>query len=96
MIEYIYNAIRATAGEDICICAKITDDSGEPITANAHIMLYDGESMLGMYMGAYDAEGAVWEFVIPSTATSGLKGRYSYCICVSNSSICFKQPLYLV
>lgn len=31
MIEYLYNAIRATTGDDITITADITDDNGKYI-----------------------------------------------------------------
>ena len=33
MVEYIYDAIKATAGEDITIAASITDDNNQPITS---------------------------------------------------------------
>lgn len=94
MIEYLYNAVRATAGEDITIAADITDDSGEDIKEACHIMLYDDLQLLGMYNGIYNGE--VWEFTIPANITSGRIGRYWYCICVNNNSLCFKQPIYLI
>lgn len=95
MIEYLHNAVRATAGEDICICAKITDDSGIAIeNGHCHVMLYDDLSLLATVDGAC-IDGA-WEYVIPADVTKGLCGRYWYCICVENSSLCFKQPIYLI
>lgn len=94
MIEYLHDAIRATAGEEICICAEITDNKGTAITENCHIMLYDSLSLLVTVMGVYDGE--VWYFDIPADITAGLKGRYWYCICADNTSLCFKQPIYLI
>ena len=92
MIEYLYNAIRATAGEDVCVCSRITDDSGNVINNHAHLMLYDDLLLLDTVDGSFD--GKYWDFVIPGEITRGLKGRYWYCICVENSSLCFKQPIY--
>ena len=95
MIEYLHSAIRATAGEDICICAKITDDEGAAIdNAHCHVMLYDDLSLLATVDGAC-VDGA-WEYIIPADVTRGLHGRFWYCICVDNTSLCFKQPIYLI
>lgn len=95
MIEYLYNAIRATAGENITITANITDEAGEPITKGYHISLYDDEKMLETVDGNY-FEG-LWEFTIPAEATTNLIGRYWYCICDNeHTKLNFKQPLYLV
>ena len=94
MIEYLDTAIRATAGEDICICAEITDSENNPVTENCHIMLYDNLSLLATINGVFDGE--LWSFDIPANTTAGLKGRYWYCICADMESLCFKQPLYLI
>lgn len=93
MIEFLYNAIRATAGENIVIAAKITDEDGANITESCHVMLYDDLILLATVDGTFD--GDEWEFVIPADVTSGRIGRYWYCICANNNSLCFKQPLYL-
>lgn len=94
MIEYLFNAIRATAGEDICICAKITDDNGTPIDAGCALRFYDDEGMLARVEGTLT--GDVWSFTIPKEKTEGLKGRYWYCFCDGEKTLCFKQALYLV
>lgn len=93
MIEYIYDAIRATAGSDIIIAAEITEDNGECITEGCTLILYIDEKMLE-YNGALN--NGMWEFIIPASATSGLKGRYWYCIKHNGNQLCFKQPIYLV
>lgn len=95
MIEYLHDAIRATAGQDICVCAKITDDDGELITNVCSLMLHDDDNMLVSAPGFLDEEG-VWEFTIPAEATANLSGRFWYCICCDNTNLCFKQPIYLV
>ena len=94
MIEYLYDCIRATAGQDICICAVITDDDGNIISDGCGLMLHDNENMLIKVNGAFDGE--VWSFTIPADATSGLNGRYWYCICRHNTNLCFKTPIYLM
>lgn len=94
MIEYLYDCIRATAGQDICICANITDDFGECITAPCSLMLHDDEDLIASVVGVLIDD--VWEFVIPANATANLHGRFWYCICCGNTNLCFKQPIYLV
>lgn len=92
MIEYLYDCIRATAGQDICICAVITDDAGDPITSGCSLMLHDNEDMLVKINGVYDGEA--WSFDVPAEDTKELKGRYWYCICKDNTNLCFKTPIY--
>lgn len=94
MIEYLYDCIRATAGQEICICAQITDDDGTAITEGCGLMLHDDEAMLIKVNGV--CNGEEWSFIIPAEATAGLKGRHWYCICKGDASLCFKEPIYLV
>jgi hypothetical protein len=96
MVEYIYNAIRATAGEDITITARITYDNGDSITSDCHVMLFDNEELLTTVDGTFDATEEVWEFTIPAEATKHLSGRYWYRICSKLGSLCFKEPIYLI
>ena len=94
MIEYLYNAVRATAGEDICICAKITDDFGECVTDTCSLMLHDDKDLIVSVEGELLDEA--WDFVIPANVTANLHGRFWYCICCGNTNLCFKQPIYLI
>ena len=96
MIEYLYNAIKATAGEEITITAKITNDDGVCITSHCHLMLYDNEELLITVHGTFVEAEEVWEFTIPAEATKYLSGRYWYCICGKLGSLCFKEPIYLI
>lgn len=95
MIEYLYNAVRATANQDITLTAILTDTDNQPIESGCSVMLHDDTSMLGMYEGDY-LENGIWSFTIPAAATTGRSGRYWYCICEKGSNLCFKQPIYLV
>lgn len=93
-LEYLYDAVKATAGQDICICAVITDDEGTALTEGCGLMLHDDEKMLIRVDGVYNND--MWSFVIPPEATVGMKGRYWYCICQGDSNLCFKTPIYLI
>lgn len=97
MIEYLYNAIRATAGKQICICAKVVGLDEELITDECSIMLHDIDgSLLYSTIGTYLAETEIWQFDIPADITKGLKGRYWYCLCHKDEDLCFKEPIYFV
>lgn len=93
MIEYLFNTIRATAGDVAAVSAVITDDNGTPITSGCEFMLHDcDENLLKTVMGDYkDGE---WTFHVP---TEGLpKGKYFYCICMDGEKLCFHQRMYLI
>lgn len=97
MVEYLYNCIRATAGDDIGISAIIETEAGEPITEHCHIMLFDKDNeLLHTLDGQYLEELGTWQFTIPGELTAGKTGRYWYRICTSQESLCFKQPIYFV
>ena len=92
-IEYLYNCIRCTSGEDINICAIITDDEGVNVTDSCWLTLSDNEKEITKVYGAFDGEQ--WSFTIPSDVTAGLKGRLWYEIGRNFESISFKAPIYL-
>lgn len=96
MIEYLYDTIRATAGDNVELAAKIQTASGEPVTDNCHIMLFDkDDNLLGTYHGDYiGGSKEYWQFTIPAEITAGKIGRYWYRICTPEASLCFKQPIY--
>lgn len=94
MIEYLYDAIRATAGEDIIISAKITDDSGEHIDEICNLKLFNNNEVISDVPGVYNGE--LWDFTIPAADTANLSGRYFYSICHRGNSISFKEPIYLI
>ena len=94
MIEYIYNAIRATAGEDIPITAKITDDAGA-VVEGCMLSLFDKDSTTKLVTVAGTTTAGLTEFNIAGADTAGLCGRYWYCICnCDGESLNFKLPIY--
>lgn len=95
MIEYLYNAVRATAGEEINISAIITDNSGASVTENCGITFYGDEKTTAI-SGIYYEDLKQWAFIIPADITEGLNGRYFYTIWQGGKDLCFKQPLYLM
>lgn len=94
MIEYLYDAIRATAGEAITIAAEITNENGDCITEQCGLMLSDDNGLIVKVNGSLVND--TWNFIISAEATANLHGRYWYCICKNNKSLCFKQPIYLI
>lgn len=96
MIEYLYDAIRAVAGQEIAVAAVITDDDGYYITEDCSFTIHTDEGELYSTPGYYVGETSEWLFNVPAVVTKGLKGRYWYCIRHKGSNICFKQPLYLI
>lgn len=95
-IEYLYNCIRATAGQDIEIAARITEDSGEAINDSCGLMLYSEDEMITKVDGELVSNEGYWRFILPAEITKGLIGRYYYSIYHNDKTLCFKQPLYLV
>lgn len=94
MIEYLYDCIRANAGQEITVSAKLTNDDGSLITENCFLNLYDPD---GEHF--YSTPGTLieelWIFSVPANITEGRKGRHWYCIGHNGSSLCFKEPIYL-
>lgn len=94
MIEYIYDAIRARAGEDITITAKLTDNEGNIIRDTCYLRLSDNDKNFIAKVKGVIVEDVV-NFTIPADATANLIGRYWYCIGDEDTSYCFRQPIYL-
>lgn len=95
MIEYFYDAIKASAGKEICIAARVSTENGTTLTDQCHLTLSreDGSTVVSVVGSLLDD---AWQFVIPADATEGLRGRFWYCICTNDADLCFKQPFYLV
>lgn len=96
MIEYLYNAIRATAGTPITIAAIITDDADSPIEEGCSLVLHNDSEMIAMVEGVYNSDLATWEFTLEPEITADLCGRFWYCIKHNDEMLCFKEPIYLV
>lgn len=93
MIEYLYDAIRATAGTDITIAAEIAEEDGENITENCKLVLFLDDKQIEID-GELKAD--IYNFTIPASYTTGIMGRYWYCFKSNGNMLCFKQPIYLV
>jgi hypothetical protein len=95
MVDYIYDLIKATSGEDIEISAKITDEAGTTITSGCGLRIFDkDETFMFRIEGTY--AGEMWSFTIPGELTKGLKGKYWYCMCQDGKALSFREPFYLV
>lgn len=93
--EYLYSALRATAGEDITINAIVTDEEGKAITEGCGLMIIDkGSNVIAKVAGTF--EGDSWLFAIPADATKGLTGRHYYRVTKGDTSLCFPTPIYFV
>lgn len=94
MVEYLYNAIRATAGVDNVIAAIVTEESGAPITAGVQLVLHTSDTEMITFEG--DCLDNTWTFIIPAEFTKDLKRRCWYCFKHNSDQLCFKQPIYFV
>jgi hypothetical protein len=98
LIEYLYDTIRATAGETITLTAMVTDNDGVCVEDPCSIMIHDDNELLfmvdGTLFGDEVLEEKVWLFTIPSELTQDLNGRYWYCVCCGETRLCFKHPIY--
>lgn len=94
-VEYLYDCICLTAGQDTGISATITDGDDEPITTGCSMVLYteDDEAIITVD-GRYIAELGSWQFNIKAADTLNLNGRYFYAILHDGQSMCFKTPIY--
>lgn len=75
MIEYLYDRIRALAGNDLIISAAITDSDGKDIASDVSLVLHDKdrETMLYSVAGTYDKEIKETTFTILKEITEGNK-----------------------
>ena len=95
-LNYLYDAILASKGEETIISAIITDDDNVVIPDGCALRLYDKDCdcMLHRVEGAFDGEQ--WTFTLSKEQTAELSGRYFYCICRYGNSLCLKQPIYFM
>lgn len=97
MIEYLYDAIRADAGQELVVSATITTDDSQPLTSGCSFCLYNDKGEVQEVQGSFNTNTSEWNFVVPERVMQELPtGRYWYCIKFNNQSLSFKQPLYLV
>ena len=92
MIEYLYDAIRATAGADMNIVARVSED-GETLEGTCFALHIDDEHMVVVEGELIDG---VYQFTVPAEITANLSGRYWYCFMKEHKPLCFKEPIYFV
>lgn len=94
MVEYLYDAIRATAGVDVTIAAEVTDEIGNVITDGCSFVLHIDDNKMISITG--ECVEGIFAFTIPADITKDLKGRHWYCVKHDDEQLCFKQPIYFV
>ena len=92
MVEYLYDAIKASRGADAVIMAKVSD-GGVPITEGVRLGIYD-EALIVEVAGVYMDNA--WVFEVPAEVTKKLSGRYFYDIFTDETTYSFKQPIYFI
>lgn len=93
-IEYLHDCIRASSGEAVGVSSTLLGDLAQGVTAESTLELWGGSEIL--YKAKATAHGDHYIFTIPEEITLNLHGRYFYTISDNNSSLCFRQPIYLI
>lgn len=88
MIEFLYDAIRLSYGEEIILQVCLYDDEDQEITEGNAVLQIGNKDIQGYY------DDECWNFLIPSTI--GLKGRYFYRVICDNVVFNFDAPIYFV
>ena len=96
MIEYLYDAVRASDGEDVTITATIRENDGTTITDGCALRIFDeGGALIEEVDGTYytDVERWAFKFTFP---THKARARYFYTIAHNGEDINFKVRIYVV
>ena len=98
MVDYLYDVIKAVAGEELQIAAIITDENGVDISEGCALVLSFGQHAEphAKFDGTFTTcnEGSFWSFVVPAAATKG-EHKLWYKIMKGEESLSFYRPLYL-
>lgn len=69
MVDYLYDVIKAVAGEELQIAAVITDENGADINKGCVLVLAFGQhaEQHAKFDGTFTAsnKGGFWSFVVP-------------------------------
>ena len=96
MIEYLYDAVRASDGEDMTITATIRDNDGTTITDGCALRIFDeGGALIEEVGGTYYAGVERWEFKF-TFPTHKARARYFYTIAHNGEDINFEARIYVV
>ena len=98
MVDYLYDVIKAVAGEELQIAAIITDENGADIDKGCALVLAFGQHAEphAKFDGTFTTSnaGGIWSFVVPAAATKG-EHKLWYKIMKDGESLSFYRPLYL-
>ena len=96
MIEYLYDAVRASDGEDMTITATIRDNDGTTITDGCALRIFDeGGALIEEVDGTYYTDVGKWAFKF-TFPTHKARARYFYTIAHNGEDINFKARIYVV
>ena len=98
MVDYLYDVIKAVAGEELQIAAVITDENGADVSEGCVLVLAFGQHAEphAQFDGTFTAsnKGGFWSFVVPAAATKGERKLW-YKVMKDGESLSFYRPLYL-
>ena len=96
MIEYLYDAVRTSDGEDMKITATIRDTDGTTITDGCALRIFDeGGALIEEVDGTYYTDVGKWAFKF-TFPTHKARARYFYTIAHNGEDMNFKARIYLV
>lgn len=96
MIEYLYDAVRTSDGEDMTIAATIRENDGTIITDGCALRIFDeGGALIEEIGGTYYTDAEKWEFRFTFPAHNP-RARYFYTIAHNGEDINFKARIYVV
>ncbi len=96
MIEYLYDAVRTSDGEDVTITATIRENDGTTITDGCALRIFDEDgALIDEVNGTYYTDVGRWafKFTFPTHKT---RARYFYTIAHNGEDINFKARIYVV
>ena len=96
MIEYLYDAVRTSDGEDMTITATIRDNDGTTITDGCALRIFDeGGALIEEVDGTYYTDVGKWAFKF-TFPTHKARARYFYTIAHNGEDMNFKARIYVV
>ena len=96
MIEYLYDAVRTSDGEDMTITATIRDIDGTTITDGCALRIFDEDgALIEEVNGTYYTDVGKWGFKF-TFPTHKARARYFYTIAHNGEDMNFKARIYLV
>ena len=96
MIEYLYDAVRTSDGEDVTITAAIRENDGTTITDGCALRIFDEDgALIEEVDGTYYTDVKRWAFKFTFPPHKA-RARYFYTIAHNGEDINFKARIYVV